>query len=193
MNRYLEKVSSMLAGAALGAGLGGIAGGMASNKVPKKERRENIYTGAAIGGIAGASLGSMYKSLKTLNEFRTDGTSNEYKKHFRDHKSWDDFFKQQQQHSGGSRGRSYYNGGGSDLGSIHSDLKAPPGGFKTKAEATKHYRQMARKHHPDRGGKTEDMQKINSAWGKFKKHPDGFEKLAGLNNLYLDWLYDKTL
>lgn len=60
--------------------------------------------------------------------------------------------------------------------------------FSTKAEASKHYRSMAMKHHPDRGGDVSKMQTINKAWDEFKNHPEGFEKLAsaGLENKYLE-------
>ena len=51
----------------------------------------------------------------------------------------------------------------------------------TKAEAKKHYKQLAMKHHPDRkGGSTQMMSKINKAWEDYQGHPLGFQKLAKL-------------
>jgi hypothetical protein len=51
---------------------------------------------------------------------------------------------------------------------------------KTKREATSIFRDRAIKAHPDKpGGSTEKMQRINVAWGDFKKSP-AFEKLAFL-------------
>jgi hypothetical protein len=39
-------------------------------------------------------------------------------------------------------------------------------GVTTKEEAKKRYRELAMKHHPDRGGRTEDMQEINNEYEK---------------------------
>lgn len=98
---------------------------------------------------------------------------------------WKNFNSKYKSNSNSNR-RSY---GSSSIHDLHKDLEFPEGGFKTKAEATKHYRKMSMKHHPDRGGSTEKMSKLNSAWDKFKKHPDGFEKLAGfgIGNFYVDF------
>ena len=82
-------------------------------------------------------------------------------------------------HGGSSSGgfRSHFE---DTVSSMEKDLGFPKGGFKTKTEATAHFRRTAMKNHPDRGGKVEDMQKINAAWEKYKNHPKGFDKLARL-------------
>lgn len=60
-------------------------------------------------------------------------------------------------------------------------------GVKTKAEAKAKYRDMAKQHHPDRGGDTRKMQDINSEWDKFQKHPD-FSKLSHVLGSFFDEL-----
>lgn len=63
------------------------------------------------------------------------------------------------------------------------------GGFKTKAEAHKHFKVMSSKFHPDKpGGDVEKMQKLNEAWTRAKAHPD-FYKMASLNK-YIEILHD---
>ena len=100
--------------------------------------------------------------------------------------------------SGGSSGRGSSGGGNrysskvGDISELHKDLGAPAGGFKTKAEAKKHYARAASKNHPDKNpddvdGANARMSRINAAWDKYKKHPEGFEKLA--SSIYLDWIY----
>lgn len=171
-----------------------------------------------IGGLAGRSISRSRRDIKILNRTDRmvnkayDNQAKEAEKRyyeFRDRnrryyeqqqqqrqKQYEDFFKDfGKGHNSGSSGSS--SGGKSNYGfrnstgSIHdilNDLEAPAGGFKTKAEATKHFKRMSMKHHPDRGGDVEKMKKINTAFDKFKAHPDGFEKLAGLNNIYLDYI-----
>jgi hypothetical protein len=53
--------------------------------------------------------------------------------------------------------------------------------IKTKKEATNHYRNAARIHHPDAGGKVENFQKLETDWSKVKTSP-WFEKLAAIIN-----------
>lgn len=101
----------------------------------------------------------------------------------------------QQQRGQSSGGRGAYGSASGGINDLHRDLEFPEGGFKTKAEATRHYRKMSMKHHPDRGGDPEKMKKINTAWDKFKSHPEGFEKLAYLHfdNVFLDSIYEQIL
>lgn len=182
MNKYLEKVAvsvnymhTMGAGAAVGAGLGAWAGysekkkrvptGWFSSKQVDKTKHERVLSGisgAITGGYAGAALG-FYAHPDVRRSYRG------YK----------------------------YGGGGAagntttsrTIHDIHADLGMPKGGFKTKAEATAHFRKARSKHHPDRyqGAEreraNERMSKLNRAWDEFQAHPEGFTKLA---NAYLE-------
>ncbi len=180
-NKYLEKAAfnassffkelkaiktlypSTLKGGAIGAGAGAAAGGFSSEKIDwgtgdfvKKTTGERVLSalaGAALFGSIGASLGSERDLIRNAAELT--------KKY------------------GGSGGgfRSYFE---DSISSMEKDLGFPKVGFKTKAEATAHFRRTAMKNHPDRGGKIEDIQKINAAWEKYKNHPEGFDKLARL-------------
>ena len=69
-----------------------------------------------------------------------------------------------------------------DHGSLksHFEEMGVPDSLKRKAEVTKFYKTLAMRNHPDRGGSTEKMAKINAAWNKIKQHPD-FEKMAEEN------------
>ena len=80
----------------------------------------------------------------------------------------------------------------SDPGNLKQHFKdMGAAGFRTKAEAHKHYKVMASKWHPDKpGGSHEKMQKLNEAWTKAKAHPD-FEKLAQ-ENRYIKYLDSST-
>lgn len=120
---------------------------------------------------------------------RSEQRKREYQQSYeRRKKQQDDFyeeFKRKQGSRSGNSGRCF-NSGSRTVQDLMNDMDAPTGGFKTKAEATKHYKRMVMKHHPDRGGDVEKMKKINKAFDDFKAHPDGFEKLAGLANIYLE-------
>lgn len=70
-----------------------------------------------------------------------------------------------------------------DIHSIHRDLESPPGGFASQEEAVLHRRRMNKKYHPDRGGSSNDMARINTAWTKFETHPQGLKSLPA--NKYL--------
>lgn len=52
-------------------------------------------------------------------------------------------------------------------------------GSKNKADAKKRYRDLAMKHHPDRGGNPEHMKKVNEEWEGAQAHKD-FPKMASL-------------
>lgn len=192
-NKYLEKVAfnassffksvktnhpSALKGGTIGAGIGGAIGAMPTEKLDSKgkyvkkttgERVSSSLQGALAGGVYGAATGSM---RDTLSKARKDaekayragtgtGAGGSYSKN---------------QGGGNSRAGSFFD----DLKDVEKDLGFPKEGFKTKAEATSHYRRTAMKNHPDRGGSVENMQKINAAWDKYKNHPRGFDKLARL-------------
>jgi hypothetical protein len=170
-------------------------------KQTSNEYKTNILTGVMGGGIAGGYMGQSIARASAFNKVISKGRAAGVKTfgrsyhnfHNNDENFREEFKKKFSNQSHWNSGTGGSGGGGAgfarhrDVGSIHKDLGTPKGGFKTKAEATKHYRGLAAKHHPDRGGKTEDMQRINAAWDEFKKHPDGFEKLAGLG--ILSWIY----
>lgn len=85
-------------------------------------------------------------------------------------------------------GRSYYSGS-STHANIHENIKTDIGkqfhsnlnSLKTKAEATRVFREAAMKHHPDKGGSVEAMKDINGIWNEFKKYK--FNKLAYLQTI----------
>ena len=52
--------------------------------------------------------------------------------------------------------------------------------FTTKAQVKKHYMDIVRKNHPDRGGSTNYIAKVNSSMDELKKS-DWYTKLAFLN------------
>jgi len=127
------------------------------------EKVRVTISGALLGGVFGASSGTKRVIRNFENRFNSGTHRAKFHKRFS---------------TAGSRSYSHRN-----VSDIMRDMGATPSQFKTKAEATKHYRRQAMKHHPDRGGSRETMQKLNDAFEEYKKHPDGFEKLAGYKYL----------
>jgi hypothetical protein len=187
MNKYLEKVAkitpghAMAAGATIGAAIGGYAGyHQKQKKVPtglftsRKVDKTNVER--VMGGIGGAVLGAY------------GGAAAGAYAHPATRKGFKEFRQQQYQYR-----QQYAGGGGRSAGNtrtartihnIHEDLGMPKGGFKTKKEATDHFRRARSKAHPDRhGGNHSEMAKLNRAWDEFQAHPEGFTKLA---NAYLE-------
>lgn len=161
-NKYTHE--QRLAHAAAVGGLWGAAGGVWGKLIPTLKRDDRIFARA-----------------KSVNEKAFDNRSKAGFKNYKGYENFDDFFKEHFRQGGGA-----YRSSSRTVDDILRDMDAPAGGFKTKAEASKHFKRMAMKHHPDRGGDTEKMKKINAAFDEFKAHPDGFEKLAGLANIYLE-------
>lgn len=171
MNKYLEKIANFVTyhpsvkAGVIGAALGGAAGYLPKTKyedgkVKNRTRKERVIDGALLGTVGGAH------GAFSFGKYKVNGYNSS---------SYDNF----------KRGQSYSKA--RTVHDIHSDLGFPKGGFKTKMEATKHYKKMAMKHHPDRpGGSDELMKKINTAWDEYKKHPDGFEKLASTTNRFVN-------
>lgn len=163
MNKYLEKIAmNPIAKWTLGgAGIGSLhylrSHGRVYDKTKGKVIDRKFTTGERIGnGVAGAILGGIVGTeFGALKHWtRSNGYSKSYNKPPR------------------------------NMNDIYSDLGAKPGTFRTKSEASRHYKKMAMKHHPDRpGGNVDTMKKVNTAWDEFKQHPNGFEKLAGLGIL----------
>lgn len=185
MNKYLEKLAylkteviwpknQMIAGGLIGGVAGGLLGSRDKvreykngkyyhrTKTKNEKTRDTILT-ALSGAVAGVSL-TAHPKVRIVSDGRAGG---------RNYYDNANTF---------SRTRSHKD--------ILHDLQAS-GGFKTKAEASKHYKKMAMKHHPDRGGDQELMKKINKAWDEYKAHPDGFEKLAGYR--YLEKLREQII
>jgi hypothetical protein len=198
VKRYLGNTS--LRGLQAGAVLGGGAGyAHSSRDHTKKDRYGNLRVekatigdkiggttrGAIYGGLAGGYIGSAVK-LKSLhkkmgpNYRSSDSTQTKHGKKF-----WDTIRKANGKNPSGGSSYSKHR----DISSILKDLEAPSGGFKTKTEATHHFRKASMRYHPDRaGGSNEAMSRVNSAYREYKAHPAGFEKLAGLG--ILDTIYD---
>lgn len=190
MNRYLEKIAAIdpvkawvRGGALVGATLGGYSGSHKTKKVlvsPWRTKEVELTTperifhsvaGATTGAIGGIMAGSIIANHRHPEQFKA---------HYRE------AYKKQYQGNGGARG-SYAS---RTIHDIHGDLGMPKGGFKTKTEATTHFRKMRSKHHPDRAktdadrvSKNAQMAKLNKAWDEFNKHPEVFTKLA---NAYLE-------
>ena len=143
-NVYLEKIAKLTdyAGAALGGTLGaGLSYSSKRDAVGKKYTiSERILNGVS-GGLGGAWIGhNLHTSLRAVRNYRN---YEYYKDAYKNRKT-------------GFKSKT------SSIHGLHKDLEMPIGGFKTKAEATKHYKKMAMKHHPDKGGDVEKMKKILS-------------------------------
>ncbi len=198
MNKYLEKCASRFTstvkgvkdnrGALTGAILGGTAGGYFGTKgkvrdsyrgpLRNKTKTEKILSGITLGGV-GAVYGGSFGARKDL--YRKFG-----KDYFKQYRSYYSNYYSNRGYGGhGSSGGSFTRG--ATIHDIHKDLGTT--GFKTKTEAHTHFRRQASKWHPDKhtgdakAHATAQMQKINAAWTEYKKHPEGFEKLA---NSYLE-------
>jgi hypothetical protein len=61
-------------------------------------------------------------------------------------------------------------------------------GVKSKAEAKAKFRDLARQHHPDRGGNVEKMKKINAEWEAAQAHHE-FPKTASVS-AFVDELFE---
>ena len=61
---------------------------------------------------------------------------------------------------------------------------------KTKSEAKKAYYDLAKKHHPDKGGATETAQKINVAWEDFK-NSHAFSKLSSYQKIWTSSFFNE--
>lgn len=157
-------------------------------KLSTNERLFRAGVGAVAGGVIGANMGSDLRNMdlnyKALS-INLKKARKEYNKSRGEWGSWGNYQR--------SRERNNYSSPLDDISGLHKDLEFPSGGFKTKDEAKRHYKKLAMKYHPDRftnpsekDATSKRMQKINAAWGKYKKHPEGFEKLA--SNRYLDFL-----
>lgn len=198
-NKYLEKIAKFnpfVAWMAGGAAAGGAGGAYMAHHTTHekgwngKERKlsggERIANGVG-GGIAGAYLGGMIGAgigMKRHPKAYKDYTGQtDYKK------AYEDAYRRHRGYGGGSSsgaGNTYRSS--RTIHDIHKDLDMPAGGFKTKKEATTHFRKMRSKHHPDRyqgpdkEAANKRMAQLNRSWDEFEKHPDGFTKLA---NAYL--------
>ena len=185
-----------LAGAAVGGAVGGGLGWFSgtNTKSNPHDKLINAVKGATGGAMLGSSAGAALKvskiraaRAKQWESFRDDASF--WKQHrasgrdpfhnTRYRSEWDPY-QNARYRSGAGRGE----GGGSgfrgrtsrETGSARRDLGIS-GTETTKAEVKKRYHEMARKHHPDHGGKTEDMQRVNMAWDEIQQDP-WFHKLA---------------
>lgn len=151
----------------LNKGLSGLEQGSPEFKKKKSEINKEMETflnkrkkkNAIIGGLLSGGL----VGLRTANSAAraTGGWGSQ--------KQW---FNAGGNFGGGGRARSY---GSATAAQAKKILGL--GDVKTKAEAKKKFRQAAMKHHPDRGGSHEAMQKVNDAWEAFQNSSD-FKKLA---------------
>ena len=204
-NKYLEKIAfagsipkiafagsipkilkdPILVQGSLGAGMGGVLGYLVTPKKvmgsngelrnrTKADRWKNAATTGFVTGVYGAMRGGYTKVIDNakgdfFKRHQSGGFGN---------KAREDFFKRRYGGHNGSAGGAVPPTQHDSVSDILKGLGAKS--FKTKSEAKMHFRRAASKAHPDKGGSTVDMQRINSAWDKFQKHPDGFDKLAKL-------------
>ena len=173
-----------VAGMGIGGGLGAAAG-YASGKNKKDKRNRAINSGIR-GGIAGGFLGSMFGGSHynpSGSRYEQGSWGSRY-----GHSSWEKAYG-----SGGGYGRGY-GGAAHATGTSFKDSLSHLGATgkeKTKAEIKKKYREMAMKHHPDRGGNEDMMKKVNNAWDRVQEEP-WFQKLAFDLNPFLNGFFKKA-
>jgi hypothetical protein len=153
-------VRSTAAGTAIGAGAGGALGiADAANLVDDDRTSENaksrIIGNVIHGALVGSVFGLSHGVAKSVPNYGGSGDPSSY---------------------GGYEGYKRRHGVGPDKKEPLPDwLK----GVKTKNEAKRRYRDLARKNHPDRGGDTKKMQDITTAWESAQMHSD-FPKTASI-------------
>ena len=196
-------VRGIIAGMGLGGGLGA-ASGYASGK-DKKDKRNRAINSGIRGGIAGGFLGSMMLGgshpnpsgsrygYRDYNKGSSRGSSyGQGSKNWE--KEWEDAFRRAGFNTGGhggghggSYGGSYGRASRASGATFEESLShlGATGKEKTKAEIKKKYREMAMKHHPDRGGSEDMMKKVNTAWDSIQEEP-WFQKLAFDSNPFLN-------
>jgi hypothetical protein len=165
-------------GSTLGSGIN--VGELYYRKSHPKNKKDKVITnkkilGAAIGGaisggITGAYLGN------TVGLFRTGGRFNRTGYNFKFDPN--DFNFKYKYH---------YNPGASSanttpLNAVGKQFEDKLHSVKKKVDATKVFRSHVMQHHPDKGGKVEDMASINNVWDSFKKYK--FDKLAFLKSIH---------
>ena len=172
-------------GSLLGFGSGALGATNQNANIKKEKDKKSVFgyglAGAAVGGLTGAymghSVGVSIDELKNMNnafknEFNFD--PKDYKFNFK----WK--YKNEKGPFGGgagARANGPFSGSSSDKASnVGKEFSDKLYSVKTKADATKTFREHAMKHHPDKGGKPEDMRAVNQAWEDFKKFR--FDKLA---------------
>lgn len=162
-------------GAALGGGLtASLAAGLGKHRdkkgkpIEKKVTPSDRFTWGLRAGVAGAISGGLLGH--EVHGFRS--ALNDFKAYSQARRAAG---------AGGYSARSRVNS--SPSGKMPDWLK----GATNKAEAKAKYRAMSRQHHPDLGGSTDKMKKINEEWdswqGKFKEamlfaFADELEKIA---------------
>lgn len=163
---YARIIRNKTIGGALLGGLYGGTGGLvraaAYNKrkgLRKKDKRSVLGYGLA-GLTIGAALGGKLGNMAAKDQVRT-------------HKIYEDAF------GNGRFYRGFNNASKKHPPDLHQHL-----GFlgvsknaKTKKEVTQKYRDLAMKHHPDRGGDSQKMKDVNEAFDTIKKS-DWFDKLG---------------
>lgn len=120
-----------------------------------------ILSGAILGG--GIGLGASHYIASDL-----DNTKKEFTKFTKQFKRFGrDFTSSRPKRFGESEIKSFFT---KHTGKSHTSIR-------TKAEASKVYRNLAKIHHPDAGGDSKLFQQITSDWNEVK-NSDWFEKLA---------------
>jgi len=157
-----------------GSGIGAVHG---STKKSKKEQ-DKIRKRWSIGGaLAGAALGGL--AGNKYGKLRVEA--------HKEHAKAQDAFQRAYQE------RMYRASGGTGDWNYHHYAKKPSAGIDqhlkflgikkdvaTKKEVTNHFRDLAKKHHPDKGGSEQYMRDINNAYDNIKKS-EWFDKLAFIN------------
>lgn len=189
----------------LGAGIGaGIGGTYNAARNPDNDRLKSFGKGALVGGVYGSALGLLRKHSRVGNSARkkrvddmndmfdeSEKSQAEFnKKHSWTKGNYDESFnnakaKYDQKTRGQQQGRAsrskFIDPNAPKPDSFHlSNLRMNKDKFTTKAQVKKHYMDIVRKNHPDRGGSTNYIAKVNSSMDELKKS-DWYTKLAFLN------------
>jgi len=150
----------------VGTALGGVGGGVVGYNKGEKNKKGNAIAGAIAGGFVGGSAANYF---------------NIYKK-FKQNKQWYQNYRNNQNYQNYRNNQNNYNRYSDNISRSYNyrDLLktiGATGSEQTKSELKKKYRDMAFKHHPDRGGNEEIMKSVNTAWDNIQKDRR-FQKLA---------------
>ncbi len=187
-----DKIKRTAVGGLGGAALGGFAHANIKNTFKNTSRKSSSagknhgseYTwkksnaGGSYKGSSGSSSG--YKSSGSNSEHKSSGSTGNRKSNYEDIKEKfrkaqeeakrkaEEQFKKSQENTGS---HSSSNKGGADNSTYNKAKNKFTSEFDgmSGVEAKRHYRQSARKNHPDMGGNEEDFKGLSSAYEAFKK------------------------
>lgn len=167
-----------IGGAAVGAALGGASVGLnthLSNVGKDKKKKKSVLGRAAAGALGGAALGGALFRHNAKSQIDAHEAMNKAREQWQRSK-----FEQAHRASGGKGDWNYHSFSRTkpapDLDQ-HLGFLGVSKNAKTKKEVSQKYKDLAMKHHPDRGGDSQKMKDVNEAYDKIKKS-DWFDKLG---------------